>query len=116
MTGFGPIWSVLGPGGDGAGPFPPAHLGRPGEAGRGRPRPGLTLSRIRWRPETDRISKYGGSNRRVTPGDLTARLRAPMRTAEGTLRVRKTQKRRDEVPAVAVIVVVRDVSQDDFAE
>ena len=39
-----------------------------------------------------------------------------MRTAEGTLRVRKTQKRRDEVPAVAVIVEIRDVSQDDLAE
>ncbi len=39
-----------------------------------------------------------------------------MRTAGSTLRVRKTQKRRDEVPAVAVIVEIRDVSQDDLAE
>ena len=39
-----------------------------------------------------------------------------MRPAGGTLRWRKIQKRRDEVPAVAVIVEIRDVSQDDLAE
>ena len=39
-----------------------------------------------------------------------------MRTTEVTLRVRKTQKRCDEVPAVAVFVEIRDVSQDDLAE
>ncbi len=39
-----------------------------------------------------------------------------MRTTEVTLRWRETQKRRDEAPAVAVIVEIRDVSQDDLAE
>lgn len=39
-----------------------------------------------------------------------------MRPAGGSLRWTEIQERRDEVPAIAVIVEIRDVSQDDLAE